>query len=254
MSTAESQPSYPTPVRAASIETDRNFPPPPENKESAPFSVLSSLFDRLQGERKPEKRYRLLNSWFNVYLQVASCYALELTYLAALAKRERLQSIPGPEAYLAGRKSVAYPCVLHSSISCSERQRALCIRSQREEPGKSVHKTHSTWIEGPRRSPPPSVETTCRKMGEKTIPSCFLDSNVPQRSTSGDFPSILHEVISKRSSVIKGTLTIDDLNRYLNEITESIGNQEKQSKILQKIYNRATPDEQRWIIRIILKG
>jgi DNA ligase-4 len=63
----------------------------------------------------------------------------------------------------------------------------------------------------------------------------------PQRSTSGDFSSILHEVISKRSSVIKGTLTIDDLNRYLDEITENIGKQDKQSKILQKIYNRATP-------------
>ena len=51
-----------------------------------------------------------------------------------------------------------------------------------------------------------------------------------------------------------GTLTIDDLNRYLDEITENIGKQDNQSKILQKIYNRATPDEQRWIVRIILKG
>ena len=61
-------------------------------------------------------------------------------------------------------------------------------------------------------------------------------------------------MISKRSSVIKGSLTIDDLNRYLDEITENIGKQENQSRILQKIYNRATPDEQRWIVRIILKG
>lgn len=27
-----------------------------------------------------------------------------------------------------------------------------------------------------------------------------------------------------------------------------------QSKILQRVYNRATPEEQRWIVRIILKG
>lgn len=27
-----------------------------------------------------------------------------------------------------------------------------------------------------------------------------------------------------------------------------------QSKILQRIYNRTTPEEQRWIVRIILKG
>ena len=27
-----------------------------------------------------------------------------------------------------------------------------------------------------------------------------------------------------------------------------------QSKILQRIYNRTTPEEQKWIVRIILKG
>jgi DNA ligase-4 len=27
-----------------------------------------------------------------------------------------------------------------------------------------------------------------------------------------------------------------------------------QSKILQRVYNRTTPEEQRWIVRIILKG
>ena len=88
----------------------------------------------------------------------------------------------------------------------------------------------------------------------ETVPRNLLNLNPPQRSASGDFSSILHEVISTRSSVIQGTLTIDDLNRYLDEITENIGKQDKQSKILQKIYNRATPNEQRWIVRIILKG
>lgn len=91
-------------------------------------------------------------------------------------------------------------------------------------------------------------------MGAKATLSRFSGSYFPQRSTSGDFPSILHEVISKRSSVIIGTLSIDDLNRHLDEITENIGKQDIQSKILQKIYNRATPDEQRWIVRILLKG
>jgi hypothetical protein len=27
-----------------------------------------------------------------------------------------------------------------------------------------------------------------------------------------------------------------------------------QSKIMQRIYNRTTPEEQRWVVRIILKG
>lgn len=29
---------------------------------------------------------------------------------------------------------------------------------------------------------------------------------------------------------------------------------DKQSKIMQQVYNRTTPEEQRWIARIILKG
>jgi DNA ligase-4 len=98
------------------------------------------------------------------------------------------------------------------------------------------------------------MEATYRERGTKAGPRTFLNSNLLQRSASGDFSSILHEVISKRSSVIQGTLTIDALNRYLDEITENIGKQDKQSQVLQKIYNRATPDEQRWIVRIILKG
>ena len=98
------------------------------------------------------------------------------------------------------------------------------------------------------------METANGERGVVTDPRTFLDSKSPQKSASGDFSSILYEVIRKRSSVLQGTLTVDDLNRYLDEITENIGKQEKQSKVLQRIYNRATADEQRWIVRIILKG
>ena len=90
MSSAEPQPSYPTPIRASSVEVDVNFPPPPQNKESAPFAVLSSLFDKLQGERKPDKRHRLLNSWFNVFPLAVFCCVLELIDLVALAEGERI--------------------------------------------------------------------------------------------------------------------------------------------------------------------
>lgn len=114
MSTSESQPSYPTPTRAAPKDFDPSFPPPPENKETAPFSVLSSLFERLQGERKPEKRYRLLNSWFNVHPQTVSYRTLELIGLVALAKRERLRSIPRPEAHLAVCESAIHSCAFYS--------------------------------------------------------------------------------------------------------------------------------------------
>lgn len=42
------------------------YPDPPRNADSAPFFVLSMLFDKLQNERKPDKRRKLLETWFNV--------------------------------------------------------------------------------------------------------------------------------------------------------------------------------------------
>ncbi|KAJ3571822.1 hypothetical protein NP233_g3508 [Leucocoprinus birnbaumii] len=71
--------------------------------------------------------------------------------------------------------------------------------------------------------------------------------------SAGDFPAVLYEVVSKRSSVIDSSLSIDDLNHILDELAQNMGKQDIQSKILQRIYNRSTANEQRWIIRIILK-
>lgn len=90
------------------------------------------------------------------------------------------------------------------------------------------------------------------------------------QKTSGDFPTVLFEVVSKRSSVIEGSLSVEELNDILDELAKSMGKQyilhftgansfsvtlrDAQSKILQRVYNRTTPEEQRWIVRIILKG
>ncbi|KAF9785002.1 DNA ligase 4 [Thelephora terrestris] len=200
-STTGSHLSYPTSSRAVPTEIGANVPP--ENKETAPFSVLSSLFDRLQGERKSEKRHRLLNSWFNHW------------------RREKGYDL--------------YP-VLRLILPYRDKERSVYGLKE-----KNLAKAYIRLI------PLGSKDPDAIRLLQWKRPTERL------RSTSGDFPSILHEVIGKRSSVIRGTLTIDDLNRYLDEITENIGKQENQSRILQKIYNRATPDEQRWIIRIILK-
>jgi hypothetical protein len=42
------------------------YPAPPQNKKSPPFHILAGLFDRLSAERKPDKRRRMLSSWFDV--------------------------------------------------------------------------------------------------------------------------------------------------------------------------------------------
>lgn len=46
---------------------------------------------------------------------------------------------------------------------------------------------------------------------------------VPFQKTSGDFPTVLYEVVSKRSSVIEGTLSIDELNDVLDQLAQNMG-------------------------------
>jgi len=74
-----------------------------------------------------------------------------------------------------------------------------------------------------------------------------------KNKTAGDFPTVLFEVISKRSSVIEGTMTIDDVNQALDDLSKDMGKQDVQAKLLQRLYNNTTPQEQKWIARIILK-
>ena len=53
-------------------------------------------------------------------------------------------------------------------------------------------------------------------------PSGYL---IVRQKTSGDFPTVLYEVVSKRSSVIEGSLSIDDLNDILDELSKNMGKQ-----------------------------
>ena len=48
---------------------------------------------------------------------------------------------------------------------------------------------------------------------------------VVYQKTSGDFPTVLYEVVSKRSSVVEGSLTIDELNDILDELSKNMGKQ-----------------------------
>lgn len=43
------------------------------------------------------------------------------------------------------------------------------------------------------------------------------------QKTSGDFPLVLYDVVSKRSSVIEGSLSITDINNILDELSNNIG-------------------------------
>ncbi|KAL4250333.1 DNA ligase [Abortiporus biennis] len=178
------------------------YPDPPVNRDTAPFYVLSSLFDKLQNERKPEKRRRMLDSWFNHWRQEKG---LDL-----------------------------YP-VLRLILPQKDRERAVYGLKE-----KYLAKTYIKLIPLGMKDPDAIRLLNWKKPSDKD-------------KSSGDFPTVLYEVISKRSSVIQGTLTIDELNEALNQLSKQLGHSDIQAKILQRVYNRTTPEEQRWIIRIILK-
>ena len=50
--------------------SDSAYPEAPQNHGTAPFSALSGLFDKIQNERKPEKRKKFMSAWFDVRYHV----------------------------------------------------------------------------------------------------------------------------------------------------------------------------------------
>ncbi|KAF8347685.1 DNA ligase 4 [Amanita rubescens] len=178
------------------------YPPPPQNTGSAPFSILVALFEKLQIERKHDRRRRLLETWFT-HWRTEKGYDL-------------------------------YP-VLRLILPQKDRERAIYGLKE-----KNLAKTYIKLIPLGMRDPDAIRLLNWKKPTEKY-------------AASGDFPAVLYDVVSKRSSVIEGSLTIDDLNETLDQLSKNMGKQDVQSSILQRVYNRSTPEEQRWIVRIILK-
>lgn len=67
------------PPAVAAEDHPIEYPAPPQNKGSAPFRVLVALFEKLQSERKPDKRRKLIHAWFNVCRSLARPY-ITLTF------------------------------------------------------------------------------------------------------------------------------------------------------------------------------
>ncbi|KAI0352380.1 DNA ligase 4 [Trametes cingulata] len=178
------------------------YPPPPRNKGSAPFHVLVALFDRLQSERKPEKRRKLIASWFNHW-----------------------------------RKDIGYDLfpVLRLILPQKDRERAVYGLKE-----KNLAKAYIKLIPLGRHDPDAIRLLNWKKPTERD-------------RASGDFPTVLFDVVNRRSSVVEGSLSIDEVNNMLDELAQNMGKSDLQSRILQRLYNRSTPEEQRWIVRIILK-
>ncbi|KAG6335727.1 hypothetical protein ID866_3351, partial [Astraeus odoratus] len=178
------------------------YPAPPQNKGSAPFSVLVGLFEKLSNERKPDRRRRMISFWFNRW-----------------------------------REEVGYDLYPALRLILPQKDRERAVYGLKE---KNVGKIYIKIIPLGMRDP-----DAIRLLNWK--------KPVGMNQTAGDFPTVLYDVISKRSSVVEGSLSIGDLNELLDELSQNMGKQDIQAKIMQRVYNHTTAEEQRWIARIILK-
>ncbi|TFK86975.1 DNA ligase 4 [Polyporus arcularius HHB13444] len=191
-----------SPPAVAAEDHPISYPAPPQNKGSAPFHVLVALFERLQNERKPDKRRKLLASWFSHWRKEV-----------------------GPDLYP----------VLRLILPQKDRERAVYGLKD-----KNLAKVYIKLIPLGKHDPDAFRLTNWKKPTER-------------EKSSGDFPTVLYEVLLKRSSVVQGTLSIDEVNDYLDELSRNSSKIDNQRRILQRFYNDTTPEEQRWIVRIILK-
>ncbi|KAK4699162.1 DNA ligase 4, partial [Phenoliferia sp. Uapishka_3] len=80
---------------------------------------------------------------------------------------------------------------------------------------------------------------------------------------AGEFSTVAYEVIKSRSSVLEGSLTIDEVNTILDQLSQAGSNigadgqkrpiGKEHARILKKCMDTMTPAEHKWLIRIILR-
>ncbi|OJT11573.1 DNA ligase 4, partial [Trametes pubescens] len=190
------------PPAVAAEDHPIEYPAPPQNKGSAPFHVLVALFEKLQNERKPEKRRRLIASWLNGW-----------------------------------RKDIGYDLFPVLRLILPQKDRKRTVYGLKE---KNLAKAYMKVIPLERHHPDAIRLLNWKKPTDR-------------HRSAGDFPTVLSEIIDKRCCVMKGSLTIDDVNGVLDQLAQNMGKSDLQSKILQRVYNVSTAEEQRWLVRIILK-
>ncbi|KIK20153.1 hypothetical protein PISMIDRAFT_13211 [Pisolithus microcarpus 441] len=84
----------PPPSGTMQAEENTGYSAPPQNRGSAPFSVLTGLFERLSTERKPERRRRMLSVWFNRWREEVG-YDLYPVLRLILPQKDRERAVYG---------------------------------------------------------------------------------------------------------------------------------------------------------------
>jgi DNA ligase-4 len=215
----EASMSVPPEVRGADTGLQETvYPAQPQNKGTAPFHVLATLFDKLSAERRQERRRKLLEGWFTVrrhsHFRGRLCSGRRDAHeRCGVALESRMWTGPVPRS---------------ASDSTHEGSWTDDVRSQGEGPCKGVHQAHPTWLERFWRNSFAQLEETNWKGGELLlfkVAECDEILNDNEQKVAGDFPTVLYEVVGKRSSVMDGTLTIQELNDVLDDLSMNNKNQ-----------------------------
>lgn len=199
---------------------------PARNTNSAPFYVLTTLFNKLQNERKHEKRRKALDSWFNV------C-ALRWKYNFQLNIRQCPQhwrKEMGYDLYPVLRLILPQVCLtLIDDLKPKLRKfsrttlNGQCTAWKRRTSRRYISSSYLSLREILMQFVCWTGRDLQREMWAS--PSAEIDQLfISLQRNSGDFATVLYEVVNKRSSVAEGTLTIDDLNAILDELAENNGN------------------------------
>ncbi|KAG6910035.1 DNA ligase (ATP) [Tephrocybe rancida] len=180
------------PSQPSQIQGEEEPKAPPQNMGSAPFGILAGLFDKLANERKHDRRKKLIDAWFNHW------------------RDEKGFDL--------------YP-VLRLILPQKDRERAVYGLKE-----KNLAKTYIKLIPLGMKDPDAIRLLNWKKPTERDVCTPFffdmLSNNTKYtQKTSGDFPTVLYEVVSKRSSVIEGSMSIDELNGFLDELAQNMGKQ-----------------------------
>ncbi|KAG9307900.1 hypothetical protein JVU11DRAFT_12944 [Chiua virens] len=138
------------------ISEDNIYPAPPQNKGSAPFSVLAGLFAKLSTERKPGRRRHLLDVWFNVSCSLC-LYPTDIqvdgfTRDVALEGHDLYPVIPGMFLKYISTRGVVQ--------GYTERLWVCRVRFEGEEPRQGLHQAYPAQDERCRRDSTSELEMT----------------------------------------------------------------------------------------------